>query len=310
MAVRIGIGISGWPFGKAGPEALWRLVEAAEDSDVDSIWLTDRIVANRLNVEPIVALSFVAARTERMLVGSSVLAAPLRQPTVLAKEIATLDFLSGGRVLPGVGLGTEDEREYQACGVDRSCRGQRTDEIIEVMRLLWSGQPVTYRGRHFNLNKVVVQPRPARLELPPIWIGGRSAAALRRVARLGDGWLAAQVTPEEIENGRQAVQSMAQQHNRTVDDDHYGVILTYCLADSRLEAERIAAPFLIPGRKRTDVDPERLDAFGPVSHLSKLLDEFIQAGATKFVLRAACPPEMMDIQLKMLTEEVIPKYHR
>lgn len=309
VAIRIGIGMSGWPFGDEGPQALWDWVDAAERADVDSIWLTDRVVADRLNVEPVVALSFIAARTKRMLVGTSVLALPLRQPTVLAKEIATLDFLSGGRALPAIGLGTEDEREYQACGVERAERASRTDEMVEVMRMLWLGMPVSYRGRHFTLEDVVVHPRPARPELPPIWIGGRSEAALCRVARLGDGWLASQVTPEEVAAGRDAVSSLAEACGRTIDADHYGVILTYCFADSRAEAEHLAEPFQIRGRRRTDVPSGRLDALGPVEHATALLDEFIEAGASKFVLRAACPPEMMAGQLQALVDDVLPRYH-
>ncbi len=302
--------MSGWPFGDSGPGALWEWVDLAERSDVDSVWLTDRVVAKRLSVEPIVALSFIAARTERMLVGTSVLALPLRQPTVLAKEIATLDYLSGGRALPAIGLGTEDDREYEACGVDRAERAARTDEMVEVMRMLWSGESVTHRGRHFALTDAVVTPRPARPELPPIWIGGRSRAALRRVARLGDGWLASQVTPEEVAAGRAEIRGMAERYGRSIDDDHYGVILTYCLADSRAEAERLAAPHLIPGRARTDVPACRLDALGTVDDALSLLDDFIDAGASKFVLRAACPPRMMDAQLRALIDEVLPRYHR
>ena len=106
------------------------------------------------------------------------MALPLRQPTILAKEIATLDFLSGGRVLPAIGLGTEDEREYEAAGVARADRAARTDEMVEVMRLLWSGEPVTYRGRFSSLTDVSVQPTPVRPELPPIWVGGRSAEVI------------------------------------------------------------------------------------------------------------------------------------
>lgn len=302
--------MSGWPFGNEGPDALWEWVEHAERSGVDSIWLTDRIVAERLNVEPIVALSFVAARTKRMLVGTSVIALPLRQPTILAKEIATLDFLSGGRVLPAIGLGTEDEREYEAAGVARADRGARTDEMVEVMRLLWSGEPVTYRGRFYSLTDVVMQPRPARPELPPIWVGGRSMPALRRVARLGDGWLASQVTPDEVFAGKRTINGMAGEYGRAIDDDHHGVILTYCFADGRAEAERLAEPFLISGRKRTDADPEKLDALGTVPAVTALLDEFVQAGATKFILRAACPSQMMGEQLRVLIDEVIPRYHR
>ena len=301
--------MSGWPFGSSGPDALWDWVDLAERSDIDSIWLTDRIVARRLNIEPLVALSFIAARTNRMLIGTSVLALPLRQPTILAKEIATLDYLSGGRALPAVGLGTEDWREYEACGAAREDRAERTDEMIAVMRMLWSGESVTHRGRHFRLTDTVVTPRPARPELPPIWIGGRSLAARRRVARLGDGWLAAQITPEEMRQGRSEIISMEDEFGRSVDEDHYGVILTYCLADSRAQAEHLAAPYLIPGRARTDVPAHRLDALGTVQEALDLIDAFIEAGATKFVMRAACPPEMMDAQLRALISEILPRYH-
>ncbi len=302
--------MSGWPFGNEGPDALWEWVDTAEQSGIDSVWLTDRVVSDRLNVEPVVALSFIAARTSRMLIGTSVLALPLRQPTILAKEIATLDFLSGGRVLPAIGLGTEDQREYEAAGVERADRAARTDEMVEVMRLLWSGEPVTYRGRFYSLTDVVVQPRPVRPELPPIWVGGRSQAALRRVARLGDGWLASQVTPEEVAAGKATINELAQENGRAIDDDHHGVILTVCFADSRAEAERLAEPYLIPGRGRTDVRPERLDGLGSVADVTALLDEFVGAGATKFVLRAACPPEMMGEHLRVLVDEVLPRYHR
>ena len=116
MSIKIGIGFGGWPFPSDDPEHLWRYVDTCEDLDIDSIWLSDRIVSPLLNMEPIVALSFAAARTKNLKFGTSVIALPLRNPTILAKEIATLDFLSGGRSLPAVGLGTEDAAEYEACG--------------------------------------------------------------------------------------------------------------------------------------------------------------------------------------------------
>ena len=166
MAVRIGVGFGGWPFPRKDPELLWQYVESAEAFDVDSIWLSDRIVSSVLSMEPIVALSFIAARTSKLKFGTSVLALPLRNPTVLAKEIATLDFLSGGRALPAVGLGTQDEGEFEACGVRKSQRAGRTDEAIRVMRRLWSEDDVTFRGRYFTLNNVTVEPKPVREELP------------------------------------------------------------------------------------------------------------------------------------------------
>ena len=124
MSVKIGIGFGGWPFPTADPDHLWEYTDLCESLGVDSLWLSDRVVSDAMNVEPVVALSFIAARTTNLKFGTSVLALPLRNPTVLAKEIATLDFLSGGRSLPAVGLGTEDEREFEACGAEQAAARQ------------------------------------------------------------------------------------------------------------------------------------------------------------------------------------------
>ena len=307
MAVRIGVGFGGWPFPDRDPDLLWRYVETAEALDVDSVWLSDRVVSSVLSVEPIVALSFIAARTTKLKFGTSVLALPLRNPTVLAKEIATLDFLSGGRALPAVGLGTQDEIEFEACGSRRSQRAGRTDEAIRVMRLLWSQDDVTFRGRYFSLTNVTVEPKPVQEELPPIWIGGRSEAAMRRTARLGDGWLVSQATPNEVRRGIAKIRSWAGEYGREIDDDHYGALFSFCVAPTRAEARRLAEPHVL--RQRTDVGPEGYSAFGTPEDVRGLIDKYVEAGATKFVARPACPPELMSEQLAVLGREVVPAYH-
>ena len=307
MAIRIGIGFGGWPFPRKDPELLWEYVDAAEALDIDSIWLSDRVVSSTLSMEPLVALSFIAARTTKLKFGTSVLALPLRNPTVLAKEIATLDFLSGGRALPAVGLGTEDEREFEACGSTRSERAGRTDEAIQVMRRLWSEDNVTHHGRYFTLNRVSVQPKPVQDELPPIWIGGRSDPALRRVARLGDGWLVSQAAPHEVRSGIRKINGWAEEYGREIEEDHFGALVSFCFADSREEAERLAEPYLL--RRRTDVDYRTLSAFGTPEDAVELIDRYIDAGATKFAVRPACPPELMMEQLQVLGREVVPRYH-
>ena len=307
MAIRIGVGFGGWPFETSDPDHLWDYVERAEELDIDSIWLSDRIVSSVLSLEPVVALSFIAGRTTKLKFGTSVLALPLRNPTVLAKEIATLDFLSKGRALLAVGLGTDDAGEFEACGSSRSQRAGRTDEAIEVMRLLWSQDDVTFHGRYFTLNNVTVEPKPVQEELPPLWIGGRSEPALRRVGRLGDGWLVSQATPEEVEDGIAYINDHAAEHDRRIDDDHFGALFSFCIADTREEAERIAAPYLL--RRRSDVDIGELAAFGTPDQVSGLIDRFVQAGATKFVARPLCPPELMTQQLEVLAREVVPAYH-
>jgi probable F420-dependent oxidoreductase len=310
MSIRIGIGMFGWPFGEYGPQYLWDWIDQAENSDVDSIWLTDRIVSTELNLEPIVALSFIAARTKKMLIGTSVLALPLRNPTILAKEIATLDYLSGGRVLPAIGLGTEQRSEYEACGVRREERAARADEMLFIMRKLWSCQEFDFKGDHFTLNSVTIQPKPVRPELPPLWIGGRSKAALRRVAKLGDGWLASQVTPDEIALGKNHIEEMARRNGRSVDTDHYGVILNFALADTSETALALAQPYLIPDKQRKDINTKDINAIGTMDEVINLINRFVSAGATKFVMRPTCPPDNMFEQLSLLTEHIIPNYHQ
>ncbi len=145
--------------------------------------LTDPIL------EIVATLSYVAAITARIRLGSSVLVLPTRNPIVLAKELATLDVLSNGRLLLGVASGWLAE-EFDMLGVPFHERGRRTDEYIALLRALWTDERVTFHGRWFNLTEAAFFPKPVQ-QPPPIWIGGSSAAALRRVARLGDGWVAA-----------------------------------------------------------------------------------------------------------------------
>ena len=307
MSVKIGIGFGGWPFPTQEPEELWQYVDACEELDIDSLWLSDRIVSEIMNVEPMIALSFIAARTKNLKFGTSVLALPLRNPTVLAKEIATLDFLSGGRVLPAVGLGTEDEREFEACGSPKRQRGGRTDEAIEVMKLLWSQDNVTFHGKYYTLNDVTIQPKPVQRDLPPMWIGGRSEAAIQRTARIGDGWLVSQATPDEVADGVARIKVGALEHGNEIEDDHYGVLFSYFIADTPEEAAKQAGPYML--RRRTDVDYAEFSAFGTPDHVSKLMGRYIDAGAPKIVVRPACAPELMMEQLELLGKEVVPHYH-
>ena len=309
MKIRIGIGFGGWPFTDHDPQRLWEYADACEGLDVDSLWLSDRIVSPNFNMEPVVALSFIAARTTKLKFGTSVLALPLRNPTILAKEIATLDFLSNGRSLPAVGIGTEDVREYEACGTTRSQRAGRTDEAVEVMRRLWSEDNVTYHGRYYTLNEVTVQPKPVQKGLPPIWIGGRSEAALRRTARIGDGWLVSQATPDEIHVGIEKIKSLTVEYDRDgeIEEDHYGALFAFCFAESREKAEQMAAPYML--RRRDDVDYNTFSAFGTTDDFVALMSRYLDAGATKFVVRPACPPDAMMEQLEILGREIVPLYH-
>ncbi len=309
MAVRIGVGFGGWPFATLQPELLWDYAQRCETLGIDSLWLSDRIVSEKFNIEPLIAIATMASYTKNLKFGTSVLALPLRNPTILAKQIASIDFLSNGRLLPAIGLGSENDREYESCGTHRSVRSGQTDEAIKIMRLLWSQDNVNFQGKYFSLRDVSIQPKPVQKDLPPIWIGGRSDAALKRTARIGDGWLVSQASALDVKRGINKIKEYTKQYRRSgeIDDDHYGAILNFCFADSFNEAELLASPYLV--RSRQDSDYRRFSILGRPENARILIDSFIKAGATKFIARPCCPPEMMLEQLEILGQSILPYYH-
>ncbi|MFQ5521162.1 MAG: LLM class flavin-dependent oxidoreductase [Candidatus Methylomirabilia bacterium] len=304
---RIGIMPGPWPAGADGAGFLWKLTELCENSSIDSLWLSDRLSTPLPVPEPMTTLAAVAARTSRLKFGPSVLALPYRTPVVVAKELATVDYLSGGRIFPAVGVGLELPKEFEASGVPFKERGRRTDEAIEVIRRLWLEDEVTFEGAFYRLDRVSILPKPAQSRLP-IWIGGKSEAARRRAGRLGDGWIPSFITPEEFRPGVGSVQQFAHQAGREVPEDHFGALISYGLGASPKEASQMAAPY-IPRHRVDEATLKASSAFGPSEVVAEKIEEYIAGGGSKFILRPLCPPESMLEQLARLAEEVIPSFH-
>src|SRR6266508_3694766 len=198
MNVRIGIALGQWPRRELQPEAILDLVVSFEGLAVASFWLSDRFVSPALTLEPVTFLSFIAGRLRKMKFGTSTLVLPTRYPVVLAKELATLDFLSQGRLFPAFGLGGDDSKDLLAVGVNKKERAARADEAICLMRRLWTEENVTFEGKFYSVQDATIMPRPWHENGLPIWIGGRSQAAMRRTGRLGDGWLVSRLSPVEF----------------------------------------------------------------------------------------------------------------
>src|SRR2546427_3983987 len=167
---RIGIMPGQWPASQDGRDLFWRLIDVCERTEIDSIWFSDRLSSPIPVLEPMTAMAAVAARTRRLKFGPSVLIAPFRSPVLAARQIAMLDYLSGGRVLPAVGIGVEQEREFLAAGVPFRERGRRTDEAIQVMRRCRGGAGGTFAGEVWRLERITVLPRPIQQHTPP-WVG-------------------------------------------------------------------------------------------------------------------------------------------
>jgi probable F420-dependent oxidoreductase len=304
---RIGIMPGPWPPGRASAEFLWTLCDFLEQSGIDSIWLSDRLSSPAPVPEVMTTLAAIAARTTKLKFGPSVIVLPYRTPVVAAKEMATIDWLSKGRLFPAVGVGVELPREFDASGVPFKERGKRTDEAIQVIRLLWTQDEVSFQGEFYKLDRVTIFPKPWQTP-PPIWIGGKSEAAMRRTARLGDGWIPSFITPDELRVGVERVKEMAVAAGREVPEDHFGTLINYAVAESGDAAFAMAQPYLQRGRV-DDATMRQCTAFGPPEVLLAKIEEYVKGGVSKFILRPLCPPARMLEQLAIVAEKIVPEYH-
>jgi probable F420-dependent oxidoreductase len=201
VTVAFGIQGSGQQVGGAPDPGVFReLAQQAEALGYDSIWAGDHISYRNPILDVVVALSTFAAVTERITIGAGVVLLPLRHPSVVAKEFSSLDYVSGGRVILGVGVGGEGEKDFEAVGVPVRERGARTNEAMRALRALFSGSG-TFSGQFFSFRDIEIEPGPAQPGGPPLWVGGRSEAAIRRAATLGDGWIPLWVSPERLAAG-------------------------------------------------------------------------------------------------------------
>src|SRR5688572_15914867 len=204
MKVRVGFGLGVQGLRKDG--TLPELVDALEANRFDSLWLSERLTGDA--PDPVVGLAFAAGRTKKLKLGTSVQVLPGRNPALLAKEWASLDVLSKGRVLPAFGLGVAHPVEQQAFGVAREQRAAIFDEALPLVRRFWTEDAVTHHGEHFSFDGITVLPKPVQ-QPPDVWLGGRAKSELRRVGRLGDGWLPSFSTPAECAAGRVVVEEAA-----------------------------------------------------------------------------------------------------
>ena len=280
LTVRVGVGWSPLDRGAVGTPRFFSAIEVLEEIGYDSIWLSD--TATGAGASPLPVLAAVAARTEHLKLGTSILVVPPRAPVLLAKELATLDVLSGGRFLPAFGIGIDEPVELAALGIAREERVARLEEAVAVINALWAGEPVTYRGRFTSLEHVTLAPRPARRSLE-IWLSGSSPPALRRVGRIAEGWLASRITPAEFAGAVAAIQEAAAEAGRAIPDDHYGMIVPVARSDAEADRLRSFGRYNRPGLELRDIVGVGADG------VRSLLQRFRAAGATKFVLVPLAP---------------------
>lgn len=293
LKIRIGIGLGVHNLVRDRGDLL-SICRAAQEHGFDSLWCSEVAASHAL--DPVAALGFVAASTERIKIGTSVLVVPGRPPALLAKALATLDLLSGGRMLPILGLGTLHPDEQQAFGVRRQERGPWFDEAVPLIRRFWSEESVCHDGPRFQAEGLGVLPRPGRPL--PIWLGGAHPSELARAGRLGDGWLASFATPAEVSNRIALVDSTARDHGRQIDADHYGVLMLYALREPTSRARDFIA------WRRPDLAPHVVLPVG-IAALRTRIKEYVQAGASKFILIPADRPPDWTRELAELASGIL-----
>jgi probable F420-dependent oxidoreductase len=305
MKVRLGLGLTGLPLPDAA--AFWQFVERCEASEVDSLWQSDRLVSPYAHLEAMSVMAALAGGTRRLKFGMNVVVLPLRDPLVLAKECASIDFLSGGRFLPAFGVGPDQSPEWKVTGRDPSGRGRQSDECLAIMTQLWRGERVTHAGAHYRYTDARINPLPVQQPLP-VWIGGSSKAAVRRTAQFGTGWLGGIQTPEQVAPVVTALKAASLAAGRPLDPDHFGATFSCRFGswdDPVVQANGRILQALAPGS-----DAHRLAAVGDATAIVARLREFVAAGCSKFVIRLmAVDADDLTAQLDRLCAEVVPLAH-
>jgi probable F420-dependent oxidoreductase len=294
MKIRIGFGLGTRTLTNSY-ETFDPFLDALEGLGFDSLWLSERIGGEC--PDPVVGMAYAAGRTKRIKFGTSVMVLPGRNPALLAKELASLDRLSGGRLLPAFGLGIRDPHEQMAFGVERRERAAIFDEVLPLLRRIWAEDSVDHEGERFKYTGLRVEPKPTQTPMD-VWLGGASPAELRRVGRLGDGWLPSFCTPQMAADGWHAICEEAAKHDRQIEDEHFGVLVPYSHGEIT-EPMRQILQKRAPDADPTDVIPVGWDG------LRVQLERFIEVGASKFVPILVGEPDNWTAELEGVASAVL-----
>ncbi len=309
--VKIGVGFGLFSLGLPTAETIAHVAERAEDWGLDSFWLSDHLLAPSPELDVIATLSLLASRTSKIKFGPSVFLLNLRHPLVAAKSFASLDYLSHGRVVMAVGTGA-NLADYAACGIPTEGRGRRLDEGILVLRKVWTEPKASFHGKYFNFDNVTIEPRPQPRAnndsgTIDIWVGGRSDAALKRTARLADGYFASFQTPEEFTRNMATIRSYAAQFGRANARIESGLILLCRLAASRERAIEEMRPAMAAMGRGAEAFIQRT-IYGSPEDIMRRLQEYIAIGLDKFVLWPMAEPAAWAGQVELIGREIATHY--
>jgi probable F420-dependent oxidoreductase len=274
----------------------------------DSLWVGDHLSFPLPIFDPLLQLAQAAVVSRRLQLGTGVYLLPMRHPTPVAKQVSTIDHLTEGRFIFGVGVGGEFPKEYEACGVPLAERGGRLTESIAVLRALWRGEPVSHAGRFFRFEDVTMRPPPRQAGGPPIWCGGRSDAALHRTGRLAEGWISYVVTPEMFAQGLAKIEAAASEAERRFARGFGTAHLLFARIDDTYEKALEAATISLSERYAMDFRKaaQRYCALGPAAEIVESIRRFHAAGVRHVILDLVGPYDERERQIERFAAEGLP----
>ncbi len=293
------------------PDEQFALARRCEELGYDSLWTGDHVSFHNPLYESLTLLAAYAGITTRVKLGTGVYLLALRHPTVAAKITSTLDVLSSGRLIFGVGVGGENPKEFEACGIPHNERGARVSEGIDVVRTLWRDAPATFKGRFTQFDGVSIDPKPVQKPAPPIWIGGRSDAALRRAGLQGDGWVSYVVTPERYAQSLAKIREAASTAGRSL-AGFAAAHLTFITVGSDHEAAEATWVRLLSKRYAQDFGPlaARYGIIGTATECVEQLERFAAAGCRYFLMNPIADLADQREQLERIAGEIIPRLRK
>jgi probable F420-dependent oxidoreductase len=290
------------------PATQWDLVRTVEALGFDSVWTGDHVSFHSPLYESLTLLASYASITSRVRLGTGVYLLALRAAAIAAKVTATLDALSGGRLIFGVGVGGENPKEFELCGVPHTERGARVSEGIDVVRTLWRDTPATFKGRFSAFDGVSIDPKPVQAGGPPIWIGGRSDAALARAGRQGNGWVSYVVQPERYAQSLEKIRAAAHAERRSLDGFTFAH-LTFITVGRDHESARATWVRKLSERYAQDFGPlvQKYGIVGTPEQCAEQLARFRAVGCNYFVMDAICDLADEKTQLETIARDVVPR---
>jgi probable F420-dependent oxidoreductase len=287
----------------------FEMVRAVERLGYDSVWTGDHVSFHNPMHDSLALLAAYASITTRVHLGTAVYLLALRPAAIAAKAAASVDVLSNGRLIFGVGVGGENPKEFELCGVPHRERGARVTEGIDVVRTLWRDTPASFDGRFTRFTSVSIDPKPVQKPMPPIWVGGRSDAALARAGRQGDGWVSYVVQPERYGQSLDKIRAAAAAAGRSL-DGFAAAHLAFITVGRDHETAKAAWVKSLSVRYAQDFGPlaGKYGIIGTPEQCAEQLEKFRAAGCNYFVMNPIGEPEDEREQLERIAADILPRF--